>query len=213
MIGRIFEGETVFLVAGGPSLREAHKSGVLRRLSTERPVIAINAAGLYLPEAALLYWSDAMTWRTHADALYFHRARYKATLDHGYVSSDHLIPAVHRYRLTGVEGFDEDRDCLRSGNTSAYAAMHLAVHLGAARLVLLGYDMRHALDGATHWYRPHPYSGTHRDEKTFADLMVPSFATIAPHLAARGIEVVNGCATSLIEAWPRVPVAEALAWQ
>jgi len=34
--------------------------------------------------------------------------------------------------------------------------VNLAVQLGAARILLLGYDMR-AVDGKTHWFGEHPW--------------------------------------------------------
>ena len=56
-------------------------------------------------------------------------------------------------------GLESARDTLAHGNNSGYAAINLAVHLGAARIVLLGYDMGN--DGkVSHFHEGYPPNAT-----------------------------------------------------
>lgn len=203
MIPPIFEGERVFIVAGGPSLRGFD----FRRLAG-KPTIAINRAHEFLPTATVLWWSDWLYWTRNQDSLVAHGASYKATAVADY-QLEQLPPEelVHRYNFTGLTGFDENPANLRHGNNSSYAAMHLAVHLGARKLVLLGVDMRHAKDGTTHFHGG--YESVHLAE-TLKDLMLPYFKTLAAPLAARKIEVLNASPDSALVVWPRCSIEEGL---
>lgn len=203
MIARIFEGETVFIVAGGPSLRGFD----FTRLDG-RNVIAINRAFEYLPKAEVLWWSDARFWRHHRDDIVVHSARWKATGNVGYVPSDFLPSWVVQYHFSGHGGFDENPKNLRTGNNSAFASIHLAAHLGAKIIVLLGVDMRHGPTGETHFHEGH---GVMHLEETMTNLMIPYFETLVKPLAALGIQVINASPNSALEVWPRVTIDEGLA--
>lgn len=202
MIPRIFEGKTVFVVAGGPSLRGFN----FRRLDG-RNVIAINRGYEVLPEAQVLWWSDARFWRHHRMGLITHNARWKATGDVGYVDSDILPAWVVRYHFTGHAGLDPEPTNLRTGNNSSFAAIHLAAHIGARRIVLLGVDMRHGPAGETHFHEGH---GVLHLEETMTKLMIPYFESLAGPLAERGIEVINASPDSALAIWPRVTIDEGL---
>jgi len=204
VIPLIFDAKTVWIIAGGPSL-----SGLDFTRLTGKPTIAINRAHERLPDATLLWWSDVIFWRRHCDALLAHAAPYKATALHDYPAEDFPPEdVVHRYKFTGCTGFDEDLGQIRHGNNSTYAAMHLAVHLGAKKLVLLGCDMRHTKDGRTHWHDGYPAPA---QPETLAQLMLPHFKTLAPALAARGVEVLNASPDSALVVWARCSIEEGLA--
>lgn len=201
-IPRIFSGDAVAIVAGGPSLRGFDWER-LRGI----PCIAINRAYEVLPFAPLLWWSDARFFRNHRAGIDAHRAIWKATCQIGYHGADAVPSWVTQYSFTGKDGFDPDLRCLRHGNNSAYAAMHLAAHLGARRLVLLGVDMRHGMAGETHFHDGH---GLPHQEQTLTQLMVPFFSTLAAPLAEREIEVINASPDSALTVWPRCSIEEGL---
>lgn len=202
-VPRIFEGQTIAIMAGGPSLRGFQWERLLHA-----PVIAINRAYEVLPMASLLWWSDARFWRHHQAGITAHRASWKATCQIGYHDGNPLPTWVTKYSFTGKDGFDPDPQCLRHGNNSAYAAMHLAAHLGARKLVLLGVDMRHGPAGETHFHDGH---GLPHQEQTLTQLMIPYFSTLAGPLAERGIEVINASPNSALTVWPRCSIDEGLA--
>lgn len=201
MIPRIFEGQPVIIVAGGPSL----KGFQFERLAGKN-VIAINRAYEDCPFAPMLWWSDCRFWNWHHEALLAHRAPYKATCNVGYHSGHHLHPSVHRYTVTGNYGFDDRPNCVRDGNNSAHASMHTSIHLGASMLLLLGLDMRH-VDGQAHYHSGHP---VRHDEACLKDYQLPYFKGLVAPLAARNIPVLNGSIDSALDLWPRCSINEGL---
>lgn len=207
-IPRIFDGETVFVCASGPSLIGFDYS----RLAG-RNVIAINREHEVIPTAQVLWWSDARYWRGEIegrptrDSLMGHAAPYKATCQMDYRPTDELPPEIIEYRFTGTRGFDPDPRCLRSGNNGAYAATHLAAHLGAKRIVLLGVDMRYGAKGQSHRHTGH---GMMHAEATLTTLMLPHFRTLAEPLAERGVEVINASPDSALTIWPRCSIDQGL---
>lgn len=203
MIPRVFEGQCVYIVAGGPSLK-----GFDFDILNSKSVLAINRAHENCPHARVLWWTDERYWRKAAASLNAHPAHWKATCKDEYGPND-LPPWVHQYTFTGAEGFDENPAALRHGYNSAYAAMHLAIHLGAHKIVLLGVDMRHGPKGETHFHSGHTVECDRATAETFKDLMIPSFATLAPALAARQIEVVNASPDSMLTVWPRCSLEDA----
>lgn len=203
MIPQVFEGQRVFIVGGGPSLRDFE----FDRLAG-KPTIAINRAYEKLPGATLLWWSDARFWRIHHEQLVAHEAPFKATALMDYPAEMLPLPeSVTLYRFTGCTGFDDAPGCLRHGNNGAYAAMHLAAKLGAKKLVLLGIDMAHAKDGRTHWHDGH---GVIHLDDTLKDLMLPWFKTLAKPLAQHGVEVLNASPDSRLTVWPRCSIEQGL---
>lgn len=209
MIPRIFEGETAFVVAGGPSL----KGFSFDRLRG-RNTIAINRAHEFLDDARVLWWSDARYWRKARETLMAHAAPYKATCQMQYDPADAVPAEVHVYQFSGLDGFDSRPGYLRHGNNGAYAALHLAAHLGARRIILLGVDMRHGRAGETHFHDGYePMSKTMREtheQNTLTRLMLPYFRTLVKPLAELGIEVLNASPESRLDCWPRVSIDEGL---
>ena len=202
MIPPIFAGHTAIVCAGGPSLRGFDFS----RLAG-RKVIAINRAHEFIPGADVLWWSDAMFFRRNRDAVMAHAAPYKATCQVDYAPGD-LPPGVIQYRFTGSRGFDEQPGCLRHGNNGTHAAIHLAAHLGAQKIVVLGLDMRYDKHGRSHFHDGH---GVMHAEVTLTRLMLPHFKPLADALAARGVEVINASPKSALTIWPRCSIDEGLA--
>ena len=203
MIPRIFENKAVIIVGGGPSLIDFdwHELEGL-------PTIAINRALEVMPDATLLWWYDARFWRHHKDKILAHSARWKATVHLGYSAADLLPDTIYQYRMTGVDGFDPNPNCVRSGNNSAFGAMHLATHLGAWKIILLGVDMRHGPKGQTHFHSGYV---TQNLEQTLTNYMVPYFKTLAQPLRDRRVDVLNASPISAIECWPKCSIAEGIA--
>ena len=209
----LWRGETVFCVASGPS----SVSLDLRRLGGRR-VIAINDNYRRCPGADLLYFCDWKWWTWHRDRPAFRAfGGIKATLDQRVAATD---PGVRWLRngdegaagTAGRMGLCLERDRLRTGRNSGYQAVNLAVHLGAARIVLVGYDMKAGPLGEEHWF------GRHRDREGRPVPTAPAtiarwaaaFATLVPPLEALGVEVVNAGPDSAIDCFPKVRLADCL---
>lgn len=192
----------MIVCAGGPSL-----TGFDFARLAGKNVIAINRALEFVPAATVLWWSDARFWFNHQEKILAHAARWKATAGVNY-GSEVLPGHIHQYRVTGHKGFDPAPDAVRSGNNSAYAAMHLSAHLGARKIIALGLDMKHGPKGESHFHGGH---GFQHQEATLTDLMIPWFKTLAPHLAERQIEVFNASRDSALTVWRRCSIDEGLA--
>lgn len=202
MIPRIFEGQTVAICGGGPSLTNFQ----FDRL-TGCNVIAINRALEFLPAAQVLWWSDAPWFRNNREKILAHAAPWKATGHLGYEDGE-IAPPLHQYRFTGRTGFEESPRGLRHGNNSAFSAMNLAAHLGARRIVLFGVDMRHGPAGETHFHGGH---GVVCLESTLKTGMLPQFETLRDPLATRGIDVLNASPESALRVWSRCTISDGVA--
>ena len=168
------------------------------------PAIAINDIGIDVtrngslvpamaPWADLLYASDAQWWRVNAQqALKFPGIKASCT--------EVEYRAVHHIKNTGVEGFDPNPDCLRNGGNSGYAAIHIAIHAKASRIILLGYDM-----GGAHWFGQHEGGLRNTDSGTF-QRWIPRFTG----LIGRGSEIINCTPGSALTCFPFMPLEDAL---
>lgn len=199
----IFLDRPVVVVAGGPSL----KGFGWWRLSGLN-VIAINRAYENVPGATMLWWSDAGFWLRHQGGLMSHRAPYKATLGWGYTDGHKLHPDVNVHQVTGRDGYDPRQGCVRTGNNSTYAAIHVAAQQGASAIIVLGLDMKYR-DGESHYHGGH---GIVHEEATLTKDMIPRFSTLAGPLTQRGTKVINACADSALDVWPRCTIDEGLAF-
>ena len=197
---RLWPDSTVVLIGGGPSLTAEDVAACRDRAR----VIAINDAHRIAPWADVLYSSDQRWWEFYRGVPEWSKAKYgiaplRPQPDWG----------ITVLRNTGDDGIDLDPSALRTGRNSGYAAMNLAIHFGARRLVLLGYDMQAPGGPArSHWFGAHP-SRLQADSpyQTFLD----KFTRVAPLLRELGIEVINASRETALTVFPRAPIEEALA--
>ena len=92
------------------------------------------------------------------------------------------------------------------GTNSGAQAVNLAYHLGATRIVLLGYDMQHT-GGRRHCHQDYPAGWLNAEPvKGWAS----QFAFLARDLAAEGVEVLNASRETALTCVPRMTLACAL---
>jgi hypothetical protein len=120
--------------------------------------------------------------------------------------------AARIYRLNlirGVIGAGIPRsrpNSITLGGNSGYQAVALAVHFGAARIVLLGYDMRN--DGRrTHWHGNHARLGNPVDVK-FQE-WCGHFHTLARDVGDR-CRIENATRVTALDVFPKVTLLTAL---
>lgn len=184
---------TIVCLASGPSLTQADVDACRGRAR----VLAIKDAIRLAPWADWLYACDAKWWKRYGDALKFAGEKY--TLDHMARSYATVL------RNTGETGIETDPTGLRTGKNSGYQAINLAVHKGARRIVLLGYDMQADMTGRDHWFGAHPW----RTRPPY-ELFLAIFPTIVAPLHALGIEVLNATRRTALRCFPCVTLEEAL---
>lgn len=200
-VSALWPGATVVCLGSGPSLTQAdvdHCRGRAR-------VIAIKDAVRLAPWADVLYGAGADAggdtwWRWHGPSLTFPGLRYcldpKAS---GWASVLACGPA---------QGLSADPGRLATGGHSGYSAINLAVHLGARRIVLLGYDLQ-ATGGQDHFFGRHQHG--HVGRLLPFGLFQYHFPSIVPALEARGVTVINATRTTALDLFPRQSLEEALA--
>ena len=200
-----WKGETAVILASGPSLTREQCDAVRGKAR----VIAVNNQGIdtdcdgvrvpaMAPWADVLYAADAKWWRHYADrALRFagRKVTIRDTLPWAEVyslkqSSEHAI-------------FDPRPTHLVSGGNSGYQAMHLAVHLGVSRIVLLGYDMKNGRGNRRHWFGNHP--GRLDSRGNFSGWL-RAFDKLAGVLKSMNVEVVNCTPDTALRAFRRIPL-------
>lgn len=196
-VERLWPGATVVCIATGPSLTQSDVDRVRGRAR----VIAINDAYTLAPWADALYATDAKWWHWHHGVPEFTGAKW--SLEHSqWVSHRARYPYVQRLRNTGTHGLERQPTGLKNGRNSGYAAINLAYHYGAARIVLLGYDMQ-ATGGRSHFFGEHP-----NRQRSPYPMFRQQFPTLIKPLAKSGVEVLNCSRHSVLEAFPKRPLEE-----
>ncbi len=74
------------------------------------------------------------------------------------------------------------------GGNSGFQSIGLAFSLGAARIILLGFDMQKT-DGKQHWFGDHP-EGPMKVDSNYSGWL-NDFAKLGSDLARKGVEVIN----------------------
>lgn len=190
----IFAGRTIACVAGGTSLSLSQVRAIgIARARDDIRVIAINDAVYPCWFADLLYACDR-EWLDHHRGVPGFEGR-RVTLSSGRLEP---YPDADWLMATGPEGFEPDPGGLRTAGMSGYQALNLCAHLGASRVLLVGYDAR----GGTkdHWFGQHPDECRREILRPF-EKRAHHYDKIAGPLLDRGIDVVNCTPGSAITAF------------
>jgi len=166
----------VFCIASGPSLTREDVQYVRGR----GRVIVVNRSYELAPWADVLYAADADWWSNTPEASSFAGERWAASVGGP-------LERVRRVRVVSAAGLSRDPSCLVSGGHSGYQAIGFALLRGAARIVLLGYDMQ-CTRGLTHWHGDHPRPL--QNQTNFAN-RIRRMRQLALDLAAAGVECIN----------------------
>jgi hypothetical protein len=202
---RIWNGETCVILASGPSLTTddvAYVRGKAR-------VIVINTTYVLAPWADVLYAADAKVWRWYwkkgpqgyEDCTMRDFAGLKFSLTRP--AENH--PGVVVLRRGLPTGLSLNPLSLHTGGNGGYQAIGLAFHLGASRIILLGYDMQTGPRGEEHWHGDHPNSS-----RSPYDKFRGNFPTLVEPLKAAGVEVVNCTRRTALTAFPCRPLRDVL---
>lgn len=114
-------------------------------------MIVVNDNYQLAPWADLHYACDLKWHQWHAAGL--------ADFDGDKYTMD--VKAAKKYKLRYIEGrsgvgLSTDPSYIHTGQNSGFQAINVAYHLGASHIMLLGFDMKFAKNGASHWFGDHP---------------------------------------------------------
>jgi hypothetical protein len=193
----LWKGDVGYIIGGGTSLLEQNLE-----LLKDRNVIAINSSYVAVPWAQYVVFAD-MRWFLH------HR---KALMNFGgkiisCSTSATGPPQILTMIRKTTPGLATDTHTLMVKNTTLTAAMNLAVHLGVAKIVLLGIDQKAGPDGKIHHHPPHPWKPTAdcwRRQQT-------DLPKAAEDLTQMNIECVNASPGSALTLWPIVRLEDHVA--
>ena len=185
-------------------------------LFTGARVVAVNDTARDLAAVGLvadvLYACDAKWWAEHWDAWAgAHPAPIKAGMadtGNGEFKSN-LPPGVHALRHDLTAGFDPRPTHLATGKNSGHQALNLAAHLGARRVVLLGYDFAVGEDGREHYFGDHPAGLAATPDR---EPWIEHMAALAEALRSRGVEVVNASRRTALTCFGRATPEAAVQW-
>lgn len=224
-VEREWEGKTVVLIGGGPSLtqeqvalaHEAHKAGRIK-------CIAINDAYLWAPWADVSYFADSSWWKEHTNGvakplikLSAQQVRERFSAFAGQKCSiqnsgaNVADEAVHILRNKdhphhGV-GLSYIAGSLVTGRNGGFQALNLSILAGGKVDILLGYDGAPDKKGRSHWSgghsRPTPQDAYEHYRA--------AFTAAEGAIKKLGVRVINCSPGSEINSFEKMTLEEALA--
>lgn len=165
----------------------------------------INTTFRLAPWADVLYACDEKWWDCYAAEVAATTAAERWTVD---------VAGAAKHALNWIEGVVGQGLCKRVGRlflggNSGYQAVGLAYQWGAARIVLLGYDMQQT-GGRAHWHKDHP---GRLGNIGMYEAWVGRFVELARDLLAESIQVINATRVTALSCFRQQPIDEALDMQ
>lgn len=170
-------GDVWAVLASGPSMSQAIADKVRGRCS----VVAVSNTHELAPWADVLVSCDSAWWKQNPDALNFAGKKYGLMPDYA--------------KIEGVERFDAP-----NGINSGLLGLLVAVHLGAKKVLLAGFDMH-----GSHYFGPHPVPLKNTKPERF-EVFQRQFV----HYRPRKVTVINVTPGSALRAFPMMDLDQAL---
>lgn len=167
---------TFICIGGGPSLTVSD----CQRARACGTVMTINSSWRAVPDCQYLYAADAGWWH-----------RYDHEIPRGPECWTSSISAAQGYNLQYFP--HPDNGPFNSG----LRAIQLAINLGAARVLLLGYDC--CVDEGTHWHGDHP-SGLKNPDLNSTERWQAQYQRFAATVS--GTEILNCSRRTALACFP-----------
>jgi hypothetical protein len=166
-------------------------------------VIVVNTSFRLAPWADVLYACDASWWTE-----YFREAASVIGAAEMWTCANRARDQFHINYVRGVhmKGLSKKEGSISTGYNSGYQAIGLAHMWGAARVLLLGYDMMRTA-GRTHWHADHPRklgNGGRFNE------WCKEMNALAGDAKQIGLEIINCSRKTALTCFPRSTIQEAL---
>src|SRR5262245_46625211 len=194
-VTREWAGETVFIIAGGPSVLRQNLESL-----RGRRVIVINSSVHAVSWADILYFGDWRWWNEPHNRAATNQFSGRVVTTSVMVNDKKVLHC----RRANPPGLALKRDTLTQKWTSLTGATNLAAHLVGAggTIIWLGADGCYGADGRTHHHQSHRWP--RKDgcfDKQYGDLI-----TIVPSLQRLNITAFNASPGT---AWPQLlPVVD-----
>lgn len=200
-IPKDWEKETAFVLCGGTSVTDE-----ICEALRGRNVIAVNTMYRKALWAPMMFFAD-MWWYVNEKrtSLETWKAFKGLKLTKQTISNEPNICML--FWESAASGISRRSDGVAVGHTSAQAAINIAVHKGASRIVLLGVDNCRAPNGRAHCHEEYPGNrcleeGWQKKENDLGYMVKP--------LEELGVEVLNASPISTLPFWPKIELKDVL---
>jgi len=192
----LWPNSVIFIVGGGPSIPDYD----LNLIRGKYPTIGCNLAFLDFTWIDVIYFGDCKvhTWVSG-------KSKYRRQFDEYQglkVSScpdtrdDPRIKTLFRVH----KGIVKDRRSIGWNQNTGLSAINLAVHFGARKVILLGFDMKLSKDGRMNYHDYHLAKVNHPVDTLKKHINYSKF--VAADVEKLGIEVINATPGSALPHWP-----------
>lgn len=193
---RPFEGQTVFVIGGGPSI----KSMPLKQIA-KRPVVGCNDAFRLGTWVDWLVFGDMRWFRWNHEELAKWPNRERAVCIVPQLLEDRTekwpwLKILRRDEARFGLSVESDTVCWNRG--CGGTAINVAYLLGAARIVLIGFDMR-IVDGEHNW---HAYHQKMERPQIYQNSMVPFMKPMSDAMKVTGLQIANATPGSALNLFP-----------
>jgi len=215
----IWEGEECWIMGGGPSMPrqfEVPEEIVQKVMSGEYPPRAYSKYFEPIYDKHVIGVNNCYMIGTWIDVEFFGDSAWylvhRKTLAEWPGLKVSCAPREGTFEKDGVKFLPKDKKCkfgitrdntkVAWNNNSGSAAISLAAHLGAKRIILLGFDMCLDPKRVSHWHGGH---GTGRKPPNF-NRHLTGFPKIKEDAQEMDIQIINASPNSAILEFPKVPV-------
>jgi hypothetical protein len=219
----MWEGGDVYIIGGGPSVPsqfDIPQSIINRVIAGESPslyspymepihdkhVIGVNTAFLIGDWIDLCFFGDKGFFKKYKEQL----AKFsglKVTCQGAYRSEGIRWVKVLQKNPKKLEGISSHPTTVCWNSNSGAAAISVAANAGAARIILLGFDMKLSDDGCQWWHTIYTGGAKARKKQPF-ERHLRGFDAIARDAKRRKIEIINASPKSAIKQFRRVNVKD-----
>lgn len=203
---KIWDGETVFVLGGGPSLLESPLS-----LIHKRRVLAVNDA-FREPDGSHRLWADACyfgdckwwTWNRNneeqPDGTMKAGFKFYGGLKMTCCQRLYHIPTIKTWKRGKPKGIEDRPGYISWNANSGFSAINVAYQLGSKKIVLLGFDMKYRMNEDEtkrihHW---HSWHKSGNSKSSYNARFLPNAPAIATDAKRLGIEIINASVDTAI---------------
>ena len=205
----MFSGRTVTLIATGPSL-------TLQQVDAARDkgfaLAGCNNVWQIVPDLELLYACNESWWTTYwSPELAAHPAA-KWTTNREAAAAYGLNWIAER----NAPGLSSDPNIVHHGHGSGFTLLNLAFLLGAARIVLIGYDLAYSRtydgkarqigDSPRHYFGEYPKSLQHWPSARVQAGVHVELIALYESVAKQGLVEIINCSGGVMDCFPRMNI-------
>lgn len=197
-VPRIWKTATCFIIGGGPSIKKLDLERVRR---AKGYTIAVNNSYQLAPWATILYFMDGV-WHD------WHRKNVREFSGLVITISDRCLnkPRIKVLKRGTRNHYDPRRTHLARGGNSGHGAISVAIHFGAKRIILLGFDMKR-INGQHNYHNDHKRTVP---DSIYEDQYFAGFNALAEDCQGLGIEILNATPGSALPSFPIIHPDEVL---